>query len=88
MNVQTCTDFQQKKGFEMTNCCDDYGNCNQGRDCPIQVARIGQRMKSADPLPPSTWRQQIRYLAEWVLMGIVGVVWLTFLVACVYLYAT
>jgi hypothetical protein len=20
----------------MTNCCDDYGNCNQGRDCPIR----------------------------------------------------
>lgn len=18
------------------NCCDDYGNCNQGRDCPIR----------------------------------------------------
>ena len=71
----------------MTNCCDDYGNCNQGRDCPIRVARIGQRMKAADPLPPSIWRQQLRYLAEWVLMGIVGVVWLTFLVACVYLYA-
>jgi len=65
------------------NCCDEYGNCNQGRDCPIRVARIGQRMKAADPLPPSTWRQQLRYLAEWVLMGIVGVVWLTFLVACI-----
>ena len=18
------------------NCCDDYGNCNQGRDCPLR----------------------------------------------------
>jgi hypothetical protein len=22
------------------NCCDEYGNCNQGRDCPVRVARI------------------------------------------------
>ena len=20
-------------------CCDDYGNCRQGRDCPIRMAR-------------------------------------------------
>jgi hypothetical protein len=20
------------------NCCDDYGNCHQGRDCPIRTA--------------------------------------------------
>jgi hypothetical protein len=71
----------------MTNCCDDYGNCNQGRDCPVRVARIGQRMKSADPLPPSVWRQQLRYLAEWALLGVVGAVWLTFLATCVYFYA-
>jgi hypothetical protein len=60
----------------MTNCCDDYGNCNQGRDCPVRVARIGQRMKSADPLPPSIWRDQLRRLAYWVLMAVIGLtVW-------------
>ena len=21
------------------NCCDDYGNCNQGRDCPIRIMK-------------------------------------------------
>lgn len=67
------------------NCCDDYGKCTQGRDCPIRVAKIGQKMKSADPLPPSTWRQQIRYLAEWVLIAIIGVVWLTLLFLLVWL---
>jgi hypothetical protein len=87
MNAPTCTDFQLKKGFEMTNCCDDYGNCNQGRDCPVRVARIGQRMKSADPLPPSIWRQQLRRLGYWVLMGIFGMLWMAFLVACA-AYAT
>ena len=20
----------------MSNCCDDYGNCRQGRDCPVR----------------------------------------------------
>ena len=58
------------------NCCDDFGNCNQGRDCPIRVARIGQRMKSADPLPPSIWREQIKRLGYWVLMAVIGLtVW-------------
>ena len=27
------------------NCCDDYGNCRQGRDCPV---RIRQECKSID----------------------------------------
>ena len=58
----------------MTTCCN--GNCNQGRDCPIRVARIGQRMKTADPLPPSIWRDQLRRLAYWVLMALIGLtVW-------------
>ena len=25
------------------NCCDDYGNCTQGRDCPIRKARALDR---------------------------------------------
>lgn len=56
----------------MTNCCDDYGNCNQGRDCPVRVARIGQRMKSADLLLPSIWRDQLKRLGYWVLMAVLG----------------
>ena len=36
------------------NCCDEYGNCRQGRDCPARVAKVGQRMPDAEPLPPST----------------------------------
>ena len=58
----------------MTTCCN--GNCNQGRDCPIRVAKIGQRTKTADPLPPSIWRDQLRRLAYWVLMALIGLtVW-------------
>jgi hypothetical protein len=42
-------------------------------------------MKAADPLPPSTWRQQLRYLAEWVLIAIISVVWLALLFLLVWL---
>lgn len=66
----------------MTNCCDEYGNCNQGRECPVRVAKIGQRMKAADPLPASMWRVYMRYLAKWMLFGILGLLWLAFLLAC------
>jgi hypothetical protein len=58
----------------MTTCCN--GNCNQGKDCPMRVARIGQRMKSADPLLPSIWREQLKRLAYWLLMAVIGLtVW-------------
>ena len=67
----------------MMNCCDEYGNCNQGRDCPVRVARIGQKMQAADLLPASTWRYKIKCLAYWVLMVILGLFWLAFLVACI-----
>ena len=71
----------------MTNCCDDYGNCNQGRDCPVRVAKAKPVMKAAEPLPPSIWRYQLRRLGYWMLMGILGMLWLSFLVACTYVYA-
>jgi hypothetical protein len=33
-------------------------------------------MKSADPLPPSIWREQIKRLAYWMLMALIGLtVW-------------
>jgi hypothetical protein len=58
------------------NCC-DY-DCHQGRDCPVRVAKAKPVMKAADPLPPSVWRCQLRKLAYWVLLAILGmVVWPT-----------
>lgn len=47
------------------NCC-DY-ECNQGRDCPARVAKVGQKMQAAEPLPTSIWRRQIKRLAYWML---------------------
>ncbi len=56
----------------MPNCCDEYGNCNQGRDCPVRVATYRPVMRAADPLPPSIWRDQLKRLGYWVLMAILG----------------
>lgn len=69
------------------NCCDDNGNCNQGRNCPVRVAKVGQRLHGPELLPPSVWRYQFKRLAYWVLMAILGMLWLAFLVACTYAYA-
>lgn len=69
------------------NCCDAYGNCNQGRDCPARVAKARPVMKAADPLRGSIWRYQLRRLGYWMLMGILGMLWLSFLVACTYIHA-
>ena len=30
------------------NCCDDYGNCNQGRECPIRKQMTDERMKKVE----------------------------------------
>ena len=52
------------------NCCDEYGHCRQGRDCPIRqeniarVAKIGRKMHAKDSLPSAIWRRQLRYLAQ------------------------
>ena len=34
------------------NCCDDYGNCNQGRDCPARKreAEDGEELSELDTL--------------------------------------
>lgn len=39
----------------MPNCCDDYGNCRQGRDCPVRVERVRQakeRIEGGSPNMP------------------------------------
>jgi len=66
----------------MNDCCDQ--NCNQGRECPARVAKAKPVMRAAAPLPPSAWRRQLRYLAEWLLLGLAGVLWLTFLLMAVF----
>jgi hypothetical protein len=62
----------------MTNCCDAYGNCRQGRECPVrkerieQVAKVGKRMHGPEPLQSSMWRYWVRLVAFWLLVGLLG----------------
>ena len=60
------------------NCCDEYGNCRQGRDCPVRVAYTVQ---------PLILKRLFRRFFYWLLTAIIGLLWLVFLVTCVYLYA-
>jgi len=72
MSAPTHTDSQPKRGSKM-NCCDEYGNCNQGRDCPIRATWVGKEI-----LPISTWRYKVKCLAYWMLMAILGLtIWPT-----------
>ena len=58
------------------NCCDDFGDCTQGRNCPVRVAKYKPVMMAADPLPPSIWRDQLKRLWYWMLMAVIGLtVW-------------
>ncbi|GAB3188629.1 hypothetical protein [Hydrogenophaga aquatica] len=51
------------------NCC-DY-KCTEGKDCPVRVAKVGQRMPAAEPLPRTTWREHLRDAATAALMVVV-----------------
>jgi hypothetical protein len=60
------------------NCCDEYGNCRQGRDCPVRVACT---------LQPSTSKRLFRRFFYGLLIAILGLLWLALLVAIVAAYA-
>ncbi len=47
------------------NCC-DY-NCNQGRNCPARVAKVGRKDHAPAALPSSPWRAYVGHLAKWML---------------------
>lgn len=60
------------------NCCTN--DCDQGRECPAKVTKAKPVMRAAEPLPPSIWRYQLRKLAYWMLLAILGVtLWPTFI---------
>lgn len=55
----------------MRYCCD--GLCNQGRDCPARVAKVGWRYpKYLEPFPEPFWRRYTKALARFVLLGLIG----------------
>jgi len=61
------------------NCCNN--ECNQGRDCPSRVAKVGRKMHAPEMIIESLWRYRLKKLAYWMLMGILGLLWLGFLLA-------
>lgn len=55
------------------NCCDEYGDCRQGRDCPVRVAKVGWRYpKYPKPFPESFWQKRTKALARFVVLGLIG----------------
>jgi hypothetical protein len=62
----------------VVNCCDDYGNCRQGRDCPVRIARTSQPLFS---------KRLLRRFFYWLLTAILGLLWLALLVAIMANYA-
>jgi len=60
----------------VVSCCDEFGNCNQGRDCPVRVAKIGKKLHGPELLPPSMWRHMLRRVAYWFVLAVIGLsVW-------------
>ena len=63
---------------EHMNCCDEYGNCRQGRDCPVRIARASE---------PLFFERFFRRFFYWLLIAMLGLLWLALLVAIVATYA-
>lgn len=66
------------------NCCDEFGNCRQGRDCPVRRAEANPK-HAHQPVAPvgwrypyvpvklrsgPTWRETLRAMAELALIAI------------------
>jgi hypothetical protein len=60
------------------NCCDEYGNCTQGHDCPVRIACNHQ---------PSTFERLLRRFSYWLLIAILGLLWMAFLVVIIATHA-
>ena len=62
------------------SCCDEYCSnygCNQGRDCPARFAKVKQRYpKHPQPVFVPYMHRQLKALARWMLLAILG--WIVF----------
>ncbi len=56
------------------NCCDEYGECRQGRDCPVRVAKVAKVKRRvprhAEPLRQEISRVYLKHPAKWMLICI------------------
>lgn len=62
------------------NCCNAFGMCQQGCDCPARVAKVGQRMPGPEPLPEPTWRVRLGDAAAALLAVVLAFAASTFVV--------
>lgn len=62
----------------IVNCCDEYGNCRQGRDCPVRIAHASE---------PLFFERLLRRFSYWLLVAILGVLWMAFVAIVVATYA-
>jgi hypothetical protein len=60
------------------NCCDEYGNCRQGRDCPVRIAYASEFLLS---------KRLLRRFFYWLLIAILGMLWMAFVAFMVATYA-
>jgi hypothetical protein len=60
------------------NCCDEYGNCRQGRDCPVRIARASQPLFS---------KRLLGRFFYWLFIAVFGLLWMAFVAIVVATYA-
>lgn len=52
---------------------------------PAKVARIGRKDYTRESLPPTAWRRQLKALAYWVMLALLGwLIWGSLLFLVVY----
>lgn len=65
----------------MTNCCDDYGQCTRGKDCPARPAMLIEKNSDgsnpdAHSNPPWDWIDRLGFWWACVLTGVaIGFGW-------------
>ena len=59
------------------NCCDEFGNCNQGRDCPVRKIKAWPTVPP-DVKPPAepVWTSMNERMVDAARAVLVVVIWL------------
>jgi hypothetical protein len=62
----------------IVNCCDEYGNCRQGHDCPVRIAHASKTLLS---------KRLFRRFFYWLSIAILGLLWMAFVAILIATYA-